>query len=108
MTGDIAVAVIALTGVLLPVYLGTSQAVRQRRAIKELADILEALPDGLAGGTELEEQLNSSIRLYVTQHNPSEASRRRSRRTAKVFLGAALGTMAVRASPRGGLGSSTI
>ncbi len=80
MTGDVVVAVIALVGVLTPLYLSSSSAGRERRALKELADIVAVLPQGLGSEAALRAHLDDAMEGYVVRHQPDAAMRRALRR----------------------------
>ena len=74
MSSDIIVALIALVGVLVPVYWGSRADARDRAAMKELADLLAVLPADLESRGELREHLNTSITAYVGSTKPESAS----------------------------------
>jgi hypothetical protein len=74
MTGDIIVALIALIGVLVPVYWGSRADARDRTAMKELADLLDVLPDDLETRADLRQHLNKSITAYVGSTKPQVAT----------------------------------
>lgn len=86
MTGDIVVAVIALVGVLLPVYLGASVSARDRRSMKETAELLEALPDDLEQAEALKNHLNTAVAAYIARAEP-EGAKLRALRTRSIWLG---------------------
>lgn len=82
--GDIAIALIALAGVLIPVFWGTRQATRDRQALKDEADLLASIPEDMRTGLRKHIERRLDIYLFESERRPVMRARR------KAFVGVML------------------
>lgn len=75
--GDIAIALIALAGVLVPVFWGTRQATRDRQALKDEADLLASIPEDMRTGLRKHIERQLDLYLFESERRPVTRARRK-------------------------------
>lgn len=82
--GDIAIALIALAGVLIPVFWGTRQATRDRQALKDEVDLLASIPEDMR--TALRKHIERQLDLYLFESERRPVKRARSKALVGMVL----------------------